>query len=71
MEGQIGFSRNYNRPKAGTGAADLKLKVAEYIATQYGYDRGTDVRSILNETKIGAQRKPTLQDMLNSVFTKS
>ena len=50
------------------GAVDPKSRMAEYIATQYGYNSGNDIRSILNETKIGAQRKQTLEKMLNTVF---
>ena len=71
MKGQTGMQNSYNTPKAGSSAIELKLRVAEYIAAQYDYDSSTDVRSILNETKIGARTRSNLQKMLNSVFTTS
>jgi hypothetical protein len=49
--------------------ADYQSKMASYITTQYGSGSSDDIRVILNETKVGAWRRPTLQKMLNTVFT--
>ncbi len=68
MEVQTRIINDIDTPKA-SGIADPKSKMAEYIVAQYG-NGSTDVRSILNETKVGAWRKPTLQKMLNTVFSK-
>ena len=64
MEAQTG--------KAGSKKSDpasLKLRVVEYLVAQYDCGDSTDIRSILNETKVGAWRRPTLQQVLNRVFT--
>ncbi|MFC2069959.1 hypothetical protein ACFLTB_02140 [Chloroflexota bacterium] len=68
MEEQIRSAYSADTPKI-YGAVDPKSRMAEYIATKYGYNSNNDVRSILNETKIGAQRRQTLQKMLNTVFS--
>ena len=54
-----------------TTVADLKLRVAEHILAQYDCYGNTDVRDILNETKPGAWRRPTLLKMLKMVFSAS
>ena len=51
--------------------ADLQMRMAEHILTQYGYYDTTDIRHILNETKAGAWRKPTILKMLEPVFSTS
>jgi hypothetical protein len=67
MEEQIRAGNGYN---TGTYEnADPKSRMAEYIASYYGTD-STDVRSILNETKVGARRRQKLHSMLNIVFSK-
>ncbi len=67
MEEQIRAGNGFN---AGTnGNADPKSRMAEYIATYYGVN-DNDVRSILNETKVGAWRRQNLYRMLNTVFSK-
>jgi hypothetical protein len=50
------------------GTADPKSKITEYLATHYG-NCGNDIRNILNETKVGAWKKPSLAEVLNSVFS--
>lgn len=59
-------SINTNNTEGHTTLDDLKLKLAEHIITQYG--GGTDVRSILTETKVGAWRRETLLKKLRTVF---
>jgi hypothetical protein len=54
--------------KAGTTAADLKLRMAEHIITQYNYG-ATEVRDILAETKVGGRRKSALLKKLSGVFS--
>jgi hypothetical protein len=51
--------------------ADLKLRVAEHILAQYDYCGVTDVRNILDETKVGAWRRPTLLKIIKMVFAAS
>jgi hypothetical protein len=57
--------------RAGTQIPDLnlKLRVAEHIRAQYDYNETAEVRDILNETKPGAWRKPTMLNMLKKVFS--
>ncbi len=50
---------------------DLKLRVVEHILAQYDGYGANDVRNILNETKVGAWRRPTLLKMLKMVFSSS
>ncbi len=50
---------------------DLKIRVAEHIRAQYDCYGTTDVRDILNETKPGAWKRPTLLKMLKMVFPVS
>ena len=50
---------------------DLKLRVVEHILAQYDGYGTNDVRNILNETKVGAWRRPTLLKMLKMVFSAS
>ena len=47
-------------------SADLRLKLAEHVIAQYG--RGTDVQSILTETKVGAWQREALLKKLRTVF---
>lgn len=54
---------------ASISIADLKLRVAEHILAQYDCCGTTDVRNILDETKVGAWRRPALQKMLKMVFS--
>ena len=54
-----------------TTVADLQLRVAEHILAQYDGCGATDVRDILNETKVGAWRKPALLKILKMVFSAS
>ncbi len=51
------------------GNSDPKSRMAEYITNCYGYNNSNDIRSIINETKIGAQRRQHLHKMLNTVFS--
>ena len=68
MEDRIRVGNGYN---PGTnGNADPKSRMAEYIASYYGID-DNDVRSILNEIKVGGQRRQKLHSMLNTVFSKA
>ncbi|MFC1920834.1 hypothetical protein ACFLYQ_03805 [Chloroflexota bacterium] len=54
---------------SGTNNGDPKSRMAEYVASYYGNNSNNDVRSILNETKVGAQRRQNLQKILNTVFS--
>ena len=71
MEQSIRISNDVDTTKTCTTVADLKLRVAEHILAQYDCYSATDVRSILNETKVGAWGRPTLQNMLKMVFSAS
>ncbi|MFC1900382.1 hypothetical protein ACFLYN_02200 [Chloroflexota bacterium] len=51
-----------------SGNADPKSRIAEYFAEYYGYSN--DVRSILNETKVGALRRQNSNKTINSVFSR-
>ena len=51
--------------------ADLKLKVAEHIIAQDDYYKTTDVRRILTETKVGAQRRSGLLKKLKMIFLEA
>ncbi|MFC1915804.1 hypothetical protein ACFLW4_03835 [Chloroflexota bacterium] len=57
--------------KTGTALAELKLRVAEHIIAQNDCYRPDEVRSILDETKVGAWRKPALLKKLQMVFSFS
>ena len=67
MEERLRADNGFNSETYGN--ADPKSRMAEYIATHYGIDNN-DVRSILNETKVGARRRQKLHSMLNTVFSK-
>ena len=71
MERQTRASIDIGTKKACTTIADLKLRVAEHILAQYDCYEATDVRNILNETKAGAWRRPTLLNMIKMVFSAS
>ncbi len=60
---------NAGTTNAPISIADLKLRVAEHILAQYDCCETSDVQNILDETKVGAWRRPTLQKMLKMVFS--
>jgi len=51
--------------------ADLRVRVAEHILAQYDYYGTTEVRNILDETKAGAWRRPTLLKVVKTLFSTS
>lgn len=59
---------NGDTSKAGTTLEDLKMRVAERVIGQYGYPECEEVRNILNETKVGAWRRPSLEKELRIIF---
>jgi len=69
MEKQTIASIDVGATKACTNIADLKLRVAEHILAQYDCYGTTDIRNILDETKVGAWRRPTLLKILKMVFS--
>jgi hypothetical protein len=71
MEEQSRASINGNATKGRATIADLKVRIAEHILAQYGSYGTTDVRNILNETKVGASRRTTLRKFLTMVFPTS
>jgi len=71
MEKQTITSTDNGTTKVCKTIADLQLRVAEHILAQYDCYDATDVRNILNETKAGAWRRPTLLKMLKMVFSAS
>lgn len=71
MEEQSRASINGNDTKACTTIADLRMRVAEHILAQYDSHGTTDVRNILNETKVGAWQRTTLPKVLKMVFSTS
>lgn len=71
MEEQSRAYINGNTTKACTTIADLRMRVAEHILAQYDSDGTTDVRNILNETKVGAWQRTTLAKVLKMVFSTS
>jgi len=71
MEDQTITSFKNGTANASKTIADLQMRMAEHILTQYGYYDATDIRHILNETKAGARRKPALLRMLETVFSAS
>ncbi len=71
MEEKTIASIDVGTTKVCTTIADLKLRVAEHILAQYDGYGTNDVRNILNETKVGAWRRPTLLKMLKMVFSAS
>ena len=73
MEEQNKAFFNGDTTKESTAIPDLtlKLRVAEHILAQYDCYGTTDVRDILNETKPGAWKRPTLLKMLKMVFSVS
>ena len=60
---------NAGTTNVSTSIADLKLRVAEHILAQYDCCETTDVRNILDETKVGAWRRPTLVKKLKMIFS--
>ena len=73
MEEHTRASIDIGTTKSSTQIPDLnlKLRVAEHICAQYDYHETTNIRDILNETKPGAWKKPTLLKMLKMVFSVS
>jgi len=71
MENQTITSFKNGTANASKTIADLQMRMAEHILTQYGYHNTTDIRHILNETKAGAWRKSALMKMLETVFSAS
>ena len=71
MEEQTIISLKQGTTNASKTIADLQMRMAEHILTQYGYSDITDIRHILNETKAGARGKPALLKMLEPVFSRS
>ena len=62
---------NAGTTKAGTNLAELKLRVVEHTIAQdkgYGLD---ELRSILDETKVGARKRTGLLEKLKLVFAIS
>jgi hypothetical protein len=71
MEEQSRTSINGNATKARTTTVDPRVRVAEHILAQYGSSGTNDIRSILNETKVGASRRTTVRKFLTMVFPTS
>ena len=71
MEEQSRASINGNATKACTTIADLRVRIAEHILAQYDSHGTTDVRNILNETKVGAGQRTTVAEFLKMVFSTS
>lgn len=71
MGEQAIISFKQDATNASKTLADLQLRMAEHILTQYGFSDTTDIRHILNETKTGARGKPALLKMLEPVFSRS
>lgn len=69
MEEQSRASINGNTTKACTTVADLRMRIAEHILAQYDSHGNTDVRNILNETKVGAGQSTTVSKFLKMVFS--
>jgi len=70
MEERNIVSVNDGTTKVHTSTADLKLRLAEYIAAQYDHYKTNDVvQNILAETKVGAQRKTDLPEIIKTVFS--
>jgi hypothetical protein len=66
------------KTSSGSGArstnnklSDPRIRMVEHIVTHYDRAKSTDVRAILNETKVGAWRQPTLLKMIRNVLTES
>ncbi len=62
----------------GAGAAskrktvsDPRIRMVEHIVAHYDRSNTTDVRSILNETKVGAWKQPTLLTMIKNIMAES
>ena len=49
--------------------ADLKVSMADHLLSQYDGFGVTDIRSIVNETKVGAWRRSNLRDIVRIVFS--
>ena len=62
---QAGNSHYENRISS---KSDSRVRMNEYFAQVYGHS--DDVRSILNETKVGAQRRQNYYKIMNNVFSK-
>ena len=65
-----------NRTHMDTGAtssykivSDARRKMIEHIVAQYDRDDSTDVRQILNETKVGGRRRSNIMQMIRTVFS--
>jgi len=71
MEEQSRASSNGNDTKERATKADPRVRIAEHILAQYGSSGNTDIRSILNETKVGASRRTTVRKFLTMVFPTS
>jgi hypothetical protein len=71
MENQTTTYYKNGTDNASKVIADIQMRMAEHILTQYGYHDTTDIRHILNETKAGARGKPALLKMLETVFSAS
>jgi hypothetical protein len=71
MENQTITSIKKGSTNASKTIADIQMRMAKHIITQYGYHDNIDIRHILNETKAGAWRKPALLKMLETVFSAS
>jgi len=71
MESRNTNINSMNAARESGTPADCRMRMAEHIIAQYGPNNSTDIRDILNETKIGAWRRPTLYRMLNTVFSSS
>lgn len=71
MEDQTVTSIKNSTANTSKTIADIQMRMAKHILTQYGYHDNIDIRHILNETKAGAWRKPALLKMLETVFSAS
>jgi len=71
MEKQSKASNNGNATKERATTVDPRVRVAEHILAQYGSSGNTDIRNILNETKVGASRRTTVRKFLTMVFPTS
>jgi len=71
MEEQNRFFIDISTTKACTTIANLKLMVAAHILAQYDCYEVSDIGNILNETKAGTWRRPTLLKMPEMVFAAS
>lgn len=71
MVEQIKASSGSGARKTKSPVSDARIRMVEHLVTQYERANSTDVRAILNETKVGARRQPTLLKMIKNVLAES